>query len=97
MGQIPSGSSECCIPGAEGLTYLKIGAQGVTVGMTGLDKVFQQLLMMGRRPEETTDVELVGMARKFNYISDQEVVEVDYAVALRRAYAAFYAFQEQKK
>jgi hypothetical protein len=79
------------------LTYLKVSAWGVTVGVMGLDTVFQQLLMMGRRPEETTDTELVGMARKFNYIPDRETVEADYAVALRRAYAAFYVRQEQKR
>ena len=97
MEQIPSGSNECCLPGAEGLTYLKVSVRGVTVGVLGLDKVFQQLLMMGRWPEEVTDSELVGMARKFNYIPDRESVEADYAVALRQAYATFYARQEQKK
>lgn len=97
MGQIPSGSNECCLPGAEGLTYLKVGTRGVTVGVMGLDKVFQQLLMMGNRPEEVTDTELVGMARKFNYIPDRETVKVDYAIALRQAYTAFYTRQEQKK
>jgi hypothetical protein len=63
--------------------------------MNGLDKIFQQLFVMGRRPEDATDAELVGMARKFNYIPYQEAVEADYAVALRRAYAAFHSQQEQ--
>jgi len=97
MGQIPSGSNECCLPGVEGLTYLKVSVRGVTRGVMGLDKVVQQLLMMGRRLEEVTDTELAGMAWKLNYIPDQETVEADNAIALRQAYATFNARQEQKK
>ncbi len=61
-----------------------------------LDAVFQQLFAMGRQPEEATDAELVGMTRKFNWIADSESVEADYAVALRRAYTAYYASREKK-
>jgi hypothetical protein len=93
----PSGSGECCLPGAEGVTYLKVGETGVPVGMVGLDKVFQQLILLGRQPEDATDAELVGMARKFNYIPSRAEIETNYAAALRQAYAGFYARQEQKK
>lgn len=96
MNRIPSGSGACCLPNVDGITYIKIGSQGHTVGMMGLDKVFQQLYAMGRRPEDATDDELVGMARRFNWIPEKESVEADYGVALRRAYAAFYDSQEQK-
>lgn len=97
MRQNPLGSNGCCLPSVEGVTYLKIGAQGVTVGVMGLEKVFQQLWMMGRQPDEVNDTELVDMVRNYAYIPKQKSVEADYAVALRRAYAAFYARQEQKK
>jgi hypothetical protein len=64
--------------------------------MMGLDKVFQQLVAMGRRPEDATDAELVGMARQFNWIADKESIEAEYAAALRRAYANYYASREGK-
>lgn len=102
MTQISPGNGACCLPSVDGVTYLKVGSRGVTVGMTGLDKLFQQLWsltarplwMMGHRPEQATDDELVGMARQFNYIARKESVERDYAEALRRAYEAFCARQE---
>jgi len=51
---------------------------------------------MNRRPEEATDAELLGMARRFNYIPDRPGIVADYAAALRRAYDAFYARQEHR-
>ncbi|HET7091291.1 MAG TPA: hypothetical protein VFL17_21870 [Anaerolineae bacterium] len=95
MKQIPSEGGACCLPQADGLTYIKVGARGAVVGMMNLDTIFQQLHALGRRPDEATDAELVGMARRFNYIPDRLSVEADYAVALRRAYAAFCARQEE--
>jgi hypothetical protein len=96
MSEMPPNSGACCLPNADGITYIKIGVQGHTVGMRGLDTVFQQLLAVGRQPEDATDTELIVMARKSNYIPYREIVEADYAAALRRAYAAFYIQQEQK-
>lgn len=95
MSQTRFGNGACCPPQTEGLTYLKVGARGVVVGMMNLDGVFKQLLAVGRRPEEATDAELLGMARKFNHIPDRPTVEADYAVALRQAYRGFYARQEK--
>jgi len=97
MNGIPSGSGACCPPRAEGITYLKVGARSIMVGMQGLETMFQQLRAMGRRPEETTDAELIGMTRRSNYIADRAALEADYAVALREAYARFYASQETSK
>ena len=96
MDKTPSGDGTCCLPNREGLTYLKVGPRGVTIGMMNLDAVFKQLFAMGHRPEEVTDTELLGMARRFNYIPNRPNVEVDYAAALRRAYAAFCARQERR-
>jgi hypothetical protein len=93
---MPPGSSACCLPNVDGITYLKIGPQGHTVGMRGLDTIFQQLIAMGRSPEDATDAELVGMARQFNWIAEKESVEADYAIALRRAYAAYHDSQAKK-
>ena len=94
MDKTPSGDGACCLPNGEGLTYLRVGSRGVTIGMMNLDAVFQQLVAMGRRPEEAADEELLDMARRFNYISDRPNVAADYAAALRRAYDAFCARQK---
>jgi len=64
--------------------------------MRGLDTVFQQLLEMGRIPEEATDAELLGMARQSNYIPRREETNADYAFALRLAYAAFFSRQNSR-
>jgi hypothetical protein len=95
MDKMPPGSGSCCLPQVGGITYIQLGQQGTPVGMSGLEKVFQQLLAMGRWPEDATDAELVGIARKFNWIPDKATIETDYAIALRRAYTAFYASQGQ--
>lgn len=89
------GKGACCLPAVDGLTYLKIGARQITVGIQGLDTVFQQLYAMGRRPEEASDEELIAMARRHNYIRSNPEVEADYAAAFRKAYAAFYVRQER--
>ena len=96
MDKTPSGDGACCLPNGEGLTYLKVGPQGVTIGMMNLDAAFRQLMAMGRRPEEVADPELLGVARRFNYIPNRPNIEADYAAALRRAYAAFCARQKHK-
>jgi len=96
MEKTSAGDGACCLPDVSGVTYLQVGPRGVTVGMMNLDAVFKQLLAMNRRPEEATDTELLGLARRFNYIPDRPGVEADYAAALRRAYAAFCARQEHK-
>jgi hypothetical protein len=59
-----------------------------------LDLIFQKLVLLGHLPDETTGTELVGMARRFNYIPNQTAIEADYAGALREAYARFYARQK---
>jgi hypothetical protein len=64
--------------------------------MMNLDAVFRQLFALRCCPAEATDAELLGTARRFNYIPDRSGVEADYAAALRRAYAAFCARQERR-
>lgn len=93
MDRTPSGDGACCLPNGEGLTYLKVGPRGVTIGMMNLEAVFQQLVTMGRRPEEVVDTELLGAARRFNYIPNRPDIEANYAAALRRAYTTFCARQ----
>ncbi len=81
----------CCPRNDDGVTQLSLGA-GPTVGVRGLNSVFEQLWALGRNPEQAADAELVGMVRaQKNYIPAQADVEARYAAALRRAYAAFCA------
>jgi len=96
MDKTPSGDGACCLPNVDGVTYLNVGPHGITIGMLNLDAVFKQLLALGRCPEETTDEELLSLARRFNYIPAGPNVAADYAVALRRAYTAFCVRQASK-
>lgn len=92
----PFGNGACCLPNADGVTYLQVGPRRVTIGMRGLEQVFEQLFLMGRRPEEASDAELVSMARDFNYIPNRPGAEAEYSEALRRAYTTFCARKEKK-
>jgi len=96
MDKAATGDSACCLPNAEGVTYLQIGSQGFTVGMQNLESVFSQLWKLHRRPDELGDTEVLGLTRRFNYIPDRPSVAADYAAALRKAYAAFCARQEHQ-
>jgi hypothetical protein len=96
MSKIPFGRGVCCPPPVEGVTYLKIGPQQRTVGVMGLETVFQQLYGLGREPDTVTDSELVAMARKSNYIPAGATTETEYAVALREAYSQFYSHRSKK-
>jgi hypothetical protein len=94
MSGTPIRDSPCCPQRDDQVTHLKIGERGVVVGLMGLDLIFQQLVALDRLPDEATDAELVGMARRFNYIPNRAVIEADYAAALREAYARFYVTQK---
>ncbi len=85
-----SSREPCCLPQARGLTYLKVGPQQIVVGMMGLETIFKQLMMSQQLPEEISDAEIIGMARKSNYIPNCPDSEANYAAALREAYARFY-------
>jgi len=92
MSDRPMMTGACCPKSDDSVTQLRLSDGGHTVGMMGLGAVFEQLWAMGRRPDEATDEELVGMARaQKNYITSKLDVEARYAAAMRREYAAFYA------
>ncbi len=82
----------CCAKSDDSVTQLRLSDDGHTVGIMGLSTVFEQLWVLGRKPEEATDEELLGMVRaQKNYIPSKASVEATYAMALRREYAAFCA------
>jgi len=91
MSSQPLMTGACCPKSDDSVTQLRL-EEGHTVGMMGLGAVLEQLLAMGRTPDQVTNEELLGMVRaQKNYISSNPNVEAKYAAALRRKYAAFYA------
>ncbi len=92
MSERPMMTGACCAKSDDSVTQLRLSDDGHTVGIMGLGAVFAQLWALGRKPDEATDEELVGMVRaQKNYIMSKAEVEAKYAAALRRAYASFYA------
>jgi hypothetical protein len=86
----------CCPKSDDRVTQLRL-EEGHTVGIMGLGAVLEQLLAMGRKPDQVTNEELLGMVRaRKNYISSNPNVEARYAAALRREYAVFYAHRIQQ-
>ncbi|MER3544549.1 MAG: hypothetical protein C4311_08080 [Chloroflexota bacterium] len=72
------------------MTQIALAENGRTVGLIGLRAVFDQLMLMGRRPEEVTAEELVALVRaQKNYIPDR--AKAAYGAALLREYAAYWA------
>ena len=91
MNSQPVVTGACCPKSDDSVTQLCL-REGHSVGIMGLNRVFEQLLAMGRKPEEVTDAELLGMARvQKNYITSKPDIEALYAAALTREYASFYA------
>jgi len=91
MSSQPMMAGACCPKRDDSVTQLSL-REGHSVGIMGLNMVFEQLLAMEREPEEATDAELLGMARaQRNYITPKPDIEALYAAALRREYATFCA------
>ncbi|MBN1890736.1 MAG: hypothetical protein JW850_22265 [Thermoflexales bacterium] len=53
MNGRPTMMGACCPKGDDSVTQLHLG-EGHTVGIMGLNAVFEQLLAMGRKPESWT-------------------------------------------
>lgn len=90
MSQRPGMDWSCCPQGSGEVIQIALGENGRTVGLIGLRAVFDQLMLMGRRPEEITAEELVALVRaQKNYIPDR--AKAVYGAALLREYAAYWA------
>ena len=76
-----------CCGGGDEVTQVDIGGDGMTVGITGLKEVFEQLYAMGLAPADSTKDELLAMVKVRNYVprSAEEV----YKATLLREYATF--------
>ena len=95
MSSQPMMTGACCPKSDDSVTHLRL-EEGHTIGIMGLSTVLEQLLAMGRTPDQVTNEELLGMARaQKNYVTPKPEIEAKYAAALRREYAAFYARRQR--
>lgn len=85
-----SGTEPCCLPQTKGLSYIRVGPEQIVVGMMELETIFRQLMMLQRIPQDVSDAEIIGMARKSNYIPARSETEANYGAALRQAYDRYY-------
>lgn len=70
----PPDSGSCCLPGAQGVTYLKIGPRQASVGMLNLGIAFQQLYQSGRQLPEISNQDLLESVREFNYVPAVQIL-----------------------
>ena len=73
-----------------GLKMVSIG--GFTVGLVGLDEVFEELYREGRAPSEDVKGLLLSRVKARNYVPPK--AEVQYAEALLKEYRKFYQAKE---
>jgi len=84
----------CCGGGDAEVTQVAIDDRGFTVGIVGLNPVFEQLYTMGRKSEAEVRDELLAMVKTRNYVPPS--AEERYKTALLREYAAFCASKETR-
>jgi len=79
MSSQPMMTGACCPKSDDSVTQLRL-KEGHTVGIMGLSAVLEQLLAMGRTPDQVTNEELLGMVRaQKNYITSKPDIEARYA------------------
>jgi len=83
------GTLGCC-GGDAAVTRVVLEHAGVTVGIVGLQEIFENLLAAGRGPDTEGITEaILAMVKKRNYVSPS--AEVQYKAALLREYTSFWA------
>ncbi len=91
MSDRPQMLGGCCGGRDDSVTQIRLDNLR-SAGIVGLQAAFSQLRMRGRTPEDVTDAELLEVVRaQHNYIVAKAAVEVLYAAALRREFAAYCA------
>ncbi len=58
----------CCSGDAE-VTSVPLDERGISVGIVGLKQIFEQLYVMGRKPEGEVAEELLSMVKMRNYVA----------------------------
>jgi hypothetical protein len=84
----------CCGGSDAEVTQVAIDDRGLTMGIVGLEQVFEQLHTMERKPEAGVRDELLAMVKTRNYVPPS--AEERYKTALLREYAAFCASKETR-
>ncbi len=72
----------------------QIGIGDDSIGLVGLSRIFEQLRVLGRSPDESVENELLLMVGARNYIPQS--AEDEYRFALRREYAKYCAKKQSK-
>lgn len=77
--------SACCCGEQEPIVQIGIGDE--SIGLVGLNRIFEQLHALGRPPDESAEDELLKMVAARNYVPPK--AENEYRVALVREYARY--------
>lgn len=80
-----SKKSACC--GGERAEIVQIGIGDDSIGLIGLNQIFEQLRALGHPPDISVEDELLKMVAAKNYVPPR--AEEEYRLALRREYAKF--------
>ena len=83
-------SKPCCSGRPPQLVYIKL--RGSSVGLMGVQALFEQLYQAGRGDDDALEAELVEQARVYNYVA--RGVEKDYGWELRKAYRCYVRAKE---
>lgn len=77
----------CCCGAPDEVVQLDLVGDGVLVGLVGLNRIFEQLYVMGRAPDAAVQDELLKMVAAKNYVPSR--VQAEYAAGLLREYRKF--------
>jgi len=84
--------SQCCEGARDEIVQLLLGDE--TIGLVGLNQIFEQLYVLGQAPDASVQHELLKMVAAKNYIPPK--AEAKYASGLMREYAKFCAKKEEQ-
>ncbi len=91
MGLKMWNKSACCCGEEEAIVQIGIGDE--TIGLIGLNQIFEQLQALGRPPDRSVEDDLLKMVATKNYIPTE--AEEEYRLALGREYSKFCAQKEK--
>jgi hypothetical protein len=87
----PLNLGNCCGPSIPGIRKLTF-PDGDQVGLIGLDEVMEILYKEGKKPDDSTAMEMISRLRDKgkNYISCNSKIEEQYQRVLLNEYQRFY-------
>ncbi len=87
----PQQRRACCSGAPPRLVYIKV--RGHSIGLMGIEPLFERLYQAGRQDDDALEAELVEQARIYNYIA--RGLEADYGWGLRQAYRSYVRAKEK--